>query len=118
MATVEREQGCITVRVTAGWRQSVEDARTLLGTVVSLAEGERLPILIDISRAVPLDPEVRQVYTGPEVESFRALALLVDTSPLGRVMGSFYLRVARLGTPTQLFTDEAAARPQSPRTVT
>ncbi|HVJ20350.1 MAG TPA: hypothetical protein VM686_33275 [Polyangiaceae bacterium] len=110
MATVAREQGCITVRVTAGWRQSVDDARQLLATVVSLAAGKRLPLMVDLRKAVPLDPEVRQVYTGPEVETFRALALLVDTSPFGRVMGSFYLRVARLGTPTQIFTDEAAAR--------
>src|SRR5262245_44914678 len=110
MAAVAREQGLITVRVTAGWKQTVEDARRLLSTVISLAAGERVGLLVDLRQAVPLDPDVRQVYTGPEVERFRALALLVDTSPFGRVMGSFYLRVARLGTPTQIFTDEAAAR--------
>ena len=39
----------------------------------------------------------------------QSLALLIDASPLGRMMGNVYLRIARPGVPTQLFADEAQA---------
>jgi hypothetical protein len=44
------------------------------------------------------------------VERFSALALLVEGSPFGRMMGNVYLRIARPGIPTQLFAEEAQAR--------
>jgi hypothetical protein len=43
------------------------------------------------------------------VDSFSVLALLVESSFLGRMIGNVYLRVARPGIPTQLFTDESRA---------
>jgi len=110
VAALSRDRDIVVVRVAEGFHQTMQDARTLLGAVASLAEGDRVALLIDLRKAKPLEPEVRQIYTGPEVEAYRAIGLLVETSPFGRVMGSFYLRVARLGTPTRIFTDEEAAR--------
>jgi hypothetical protein len=107
---VSREDDLIVVRVTAGHRQTIDDAHSLLRAVAALSGDRRLPLLVDLRRAVPLEAEVRHVFTGSAVERHTALALLVEISPLGRMLGSFYLRVARLGTPTQIFTDEAAAR--------
>jgi hypothetical protein len=43
------------------------------------------------------------------MSGFSALALLVEASPLGRMMGNVYFRVARPGIPLHLFTDEACA---------
>ena len=43
------------------------------------------------------------------IDGFSALALLVDATPFGRMMGNVYLRIARPGIPTQLFSDEARA---------
>jgi hypothetical protein len=37
------------------------------------------------------------------------MALLNEASPFGRIMGNVYLRIARPGIPTMLFSDEAAA---------
>jgi hypothetical protein len=107
---VSREGHLIVVRVADGWRQTIDDAHGLLDAVALLSGGQRLPVLVDIRNAVPLMPEVRQVYTGPAVERQSMLALLVETSPFGWMMGSFYLRVARLGTPTRIFTSEESAR--------
>jgi hypothetical protein len=67
-------------------------------------------LLIDIRRAQPLDAETRHHYSGQAlVDSFSALALLVEASPLGRMMGNVYLRVARPGIPTRLFVEEERA---------
>ena len=53
---------------------------------------------------------MRHYYSGRLlVESFSALGLVIESSPFGRMMGNVYLRVARPGIPTQLFTDEPSA---------
>jgi hypothetical protein len=103
--------GSVVVRIKAGVTQAIEDAQANLAAAISEAAGTRRPILIDISRAVPLDAEVRRYYSGTVlVDSFTAMALLVNATPLGRMIGNVYLRVANTSLPTRLFTDEPSAR--------
>ena len=90
--------------------QSLADAQENLALAVSETRGTRRPLLIDIRTAQPLDADARHHYSGQTlVERFSALALLVEASPFGRMFGNVYLRVARPGIPTQLFSDEARA---------
>lgn len=105
------DDGCVTVRVKARARQTIEDAQANMAAALDQAGGTRRPILVDIRLAVPLDAEVRKYYSGTVlVDSFRALALLVNASPLGRMIGNIYLRVANTMIPTRLFNDESSAR--------
>jgi hypothetical protein len=98
------------VRVRDGALQRPADARENLGVALSETKGTRRPLLVDITRCPPLAAETRHVYSGQQlVDNFTALALLVEASPLGRMMGNVYLRVARPGIPTQLFTSESSA---------
>jgi hypothetical protein len=102
--------GLLIVRIKDGARQSLADAKENLSAAVAETQGERRPLLIDISKAQPLEADARHHYTGQTlVERFSALALLIDSSPFGRMMGNVYMRVARPGIPTQLFSDEARA---------
>ena len=104
------EQGLVIVRINDGAAQSLADAEENLATAVSETRGERRPLLIDIRAAQPLDADARHHYSGQIlVERFSALALLVEASPFGRMLGNVYLRVARPGIPTQLFSDETGA---------
>ena len=104
------DQGLVVVRINDGARQSLADAQENLGLAVSQAGGTRRPLLIDIRTAQPLDADARHHYSGQAlVERFSALALLVEASPFGRMLGNVYLRVARPGIPTQLFSDEGEA---------
>lgn len=105
------EQGLLIVRVNDGAFQSLDDAKKNLAVAVSETAGTRRPLLIDIRTAKPLDADARHHYSGLTlVERFSALALLVEGSPFGRMMGNVYLRIARPGIPTQLFAEEAQAR--------
>lgn len=105
-----REDGCVEARLHPGVEQTLGDAEANLTLAVEVCGGRRRPLLVDISQCLPLEPEVRHFYTGKIlVDSFLALALLVEVTPFGRMMGNVYLRVARAGIPTQLFVDEAAA---------
>ena len=104
------EDGVVIVRIRDGARQSLADARTNLAAALFEATGRRRPLLIDIRAAQPLDADARHYYSGQKlVDNFSAIALLVDNSPFGNMMGNIYLRVARLGIPTQLFTDQSRA---------
>ena len=104
------EQGLLTVRINDGATQSLADAKENLAVAVAETGGTRRPLLIDIRRAQPLDADARHHYSGQTlVDAFSALALLVEASPFGRMMGNVYLRIAQPGIPTRLFADETAA---------
>jgi hypothetical protein len=104
------DDGLLIVRIKDGAHQSLADAKENLSLAVSETRGERRPLLIDIRSAQPLEADARHHYSGQTlVERFSALALLIESSPFGRMMGNVYLRIARPGIPTQLFSDEARA---------
>jgi hypothetical protein len=104
------ELGLVIVRIKDGAYQSLADAKVNLALAVSETRGERRPLLIDIRKAQPLEADARHHYSGQTlVERFSALALLIEGSPFGRMMGNVYLRIARPGIPTQLFSDEGRA---------
>jgi len=105
-----RPEGIVVTRIEAGIQQSLADARANMAATVEACGGRKRPLLVDISRCLPLEPEVRHFFTGEVlVESFSALALVVEATPFGRMMGNIYLRVARPGVPTRLFPSEAGA---------
>jgi hypothetical protein len=109
-ATVESRDGLLFVRIRPNVRQTVDDARANLDACVVEAGGRRAGVLLDITRAVPLDPAVRHFYTGRAVDDVcTALALVVEMNALGRILGNVYLRVARLSVPTQIFHHEKEA---------
>ena len=104
------DAGVVVVRINAGAYQSLGDAKENLAAAVSETAGRRLPLLIDIRSARPLEADARHHYSGQTlIERFSAMALLIEASPFGRIMGNVYLRIARPGIPTLLFSDEAAA---------
>ena len=103
-------EGLVVVRIHDGACQSLDDARENLAASLSATGGRRRPLLVDIRTAQPLDADARHHYSGQTlIESFTAIAMLIDGNALGRMMGNVYLRVARPGIPTQLFTDESRA---------
>ena len=104
------DDGVVSVRVRPGAQQSMTDARENLGSALALREGVRRPLLVDIRKAAPLAADVRRMYSGRNIaEAFTALALLIDTSPLGRTMGNVYFSVARLPMPMKMFAEESKA---------
>jgi hypothetical protein len=109
-ADVYMHDRCVLTRVRAGVVQTLADAQQNLATAKEACNGEKLPLIVDISRAEPLTPDVRHYYTGDRImQPFACLAVLVDTSPFSRMMGNVYLRIARPGIPTRLFTAEEEA---------
>jgi hypothetical protein len=104
------ETGVVVVRIRNGARQSMSDATENLSTAIATRGGVRRPLLVDIRKAAPLAADVRKQYSGQNIaDAFTALALLIDTSPLGRLMGNVYFSVARLPMPMRMFVEESLA---------
>ena len=105
------DDGILTVLIRDDARQQPRDARENLEAAVAETQGRRRPLLVDITRAQPLDAETRHIYSGRTlVDGFTALGLVVEASPLGLMMGNVYFRVASPGIPARLFTDDTRAR--------
>lgn len=100
----------VAVRIQPQVVQSLDDARANIEACIGAAGNQRCRLLIDIRKAEILSADVRHYYSGEKLTQwFSALAVLVEASAVGRVMGNLYLRIARPGVPTQLFVDEDAA---------
>jgi hypothetical protein len=112
-ATVEARDGLLIVRIRSGVRQTLDDARANLAACTAEWASAGLPVggvLLDLTGAVPLEPEVRHFYRGPAIHDIcTALGLVVEVSPLGRMMGNVYLRVATLQVPVRVFDREDRA---------
>lgn len=109
--------GCVIVRV-LGIEQSLEDAQDNVRVSIELAGGIRkCPLLVDITRTAPLRSAVRHYYVGGALAtSFTALGLLVEASPVGRMMGDVFFRMIEAANegrtdvgPTKVFEDEDTA---------
>lgn len=108
--------GCVIVRA-LGIQQTLEDAQQNVATAIEVAGGSRKrPLLVDITGTAPLVSEVRHYYVGGALaNNFTALGLLVEATPMGRMMGDVFFRMieaANVGRdvgPTKVFEDEAAA---------
>jgi hypothetical protein len=111
--------GAVIVRVREGISQTLEHARENVEVSIEVGGGKRQrPLLVNITRTAPLDPEARKYYAGGALaENFVALGMVVEASPLGRMMGNVFFRMmdaARLlnpsgGIPISLFADEESA---------
>jgi hypothetical protein len=102
--------GTVVVRIRPGAIQTLQDARENLAEAIAATGGQRRPLLIDIRGAQPLGADARHQYSGTALDdSFVALAMLIDGSPLSTMMGNVYLRIARPGIPARLFTEETRA---------
>ena len=100
----------VAARIQPNVVQSLDDAKSNIEACIRAAGNQRCRLMVDIRKAELLSAEVRHYYSGEQLTQwFSAMALLVEASPLGRVMGNLYMRIARPGVPTQLFVDEGGA---------
>jgi hypothetical protein len=104
-----RDDGIVHVRVFPGAHQRIADAERNLATAIEMCGDRRRPVLVDITGAEPLSHDVRRTYTGETLRAFTAIAMLVDATTFGRMIGNIYLQIASLPVPAKLFLREADA---------
>jgi len=88
---------------------TLADAKEQIEATAKIGRDERLPVLVDFSNMRSQDRECRAYFAGEETaKAVRACAILV-TSPVGRVIGSFFMGLNKPVAPTKLFTSETEA---------
>jgi hypothetical protein len=103
------DDGVLRCTVKATDRHDLEDARENVGAASEMAGGRRMPLLLDMRQARNVSREARAHYSGDEnAPNILALAMLID-SPLGVVIGNFFLKVNRPPYPLRLFRNEREA---------
>ena len=104
-----REDGILQSATLPGASQSLADAHKNTAAYARLTGGQRLPLLMDLrSVSGPLHREARESTGAEYARVVSATALLVG-SPVGRVIGTFVLRLNRPVSPIRIFTSEPEA---------
>lgn len=83
------------VRVREGVPQTLAHARENVDASIEVGGGKRLyPLVVNITKSPPLASEVCRYYVdGALASNFLALGLVVEASPLGRMMGNVFFRM-------------------------
>ena len=97
----------------ATFRQGVHvkgaDAREHIALMRELLHGRAVPVLIDMHEIASQDREARAVDAGEDAVAFTARCAIVISSPVARVIGSFFLGFNKPLYPTRLFTSREEA---------
>lgn len=102
--------GFILATMKDGVRFELDDAEEAVAAVQRLVPDRRTSVLVDMRRIQSQSREARAYFTGPEaVARLDGVALLVS-SPVSRMIATFFLRFRQQPIPTRIFDDEAPAR--------
>ncbi len=66
--------------------------------------GQRRPILVDITNLKSVSKESRGIYSSPETARFLSAAALLVGNPVSRIIGNFYLGINKTSIPVKIFT--------------
>src|SRR5262245_42901830 len=103
-------RGFVYARLDDGATMDLADAREAVAQTWRGACERRRPVLVDMTRLKGESRAARLYFVSDEaVNRYSAVAILVS-SPVSRVIGTFFLRLSEHKVPTKLFTDEAEAK--------
>jgi hypothetical protein len=103
------ERGFVRAKLDTGAQLELQDAREAVAATWRVAGERRRPVLVDMSGLAGQTREARLYFVSDEaVERYSAVAILVG-SPVSRVIGTFFLKLAEHRVPTRLFSDLAEA---------
>ena len=106
-----RGDGLIHVEISTTRSQTPADAVENLAVAASFCKEKRRGVVLDLRGTNPLLPETRKVFMDPEMgKSYKALALIVSSDKVSRLMANIYMHIARLPFPMRLCLDIEEAK--------
>lgn len=88
----------------------LEVAKSALALRLEILKGEEKLLLFDSSNLTRIDVKARKYLSQPlAYQGLKASAFIIK-SPVGAVLGNFYLRFGNFPIPTKLFRTEEVAR--------
>jgi len=109
IGAVWAHEGIAWIRYDAGARFELQHVQPMRDAIRAVVPSGKALVLSDTTQLSGVSGEARATGNDPEsVAIFGALAIL-GGSPLGRMVGNFFIRTSRPSYPTRIFTDVAAA---------
>lgn len=103
------EQGIIHTELQEGMHVTLEDAQAHIQAGLNITGGEKCPVLVDLRKIKSMERGARAFYAGSNTTRIeKAVAILIG-SPIGQVIGNFFIGLNRSSVPTRLFTSEGEA---------
>lgn len=103
------ELGILHTVMQAGMHVTLQDAEAHLATGLELTGGKKHPILVDFRKIKSMDRSARAYYAGSNTTRLETAVALIIGSPIGQMIGNFFIGLNRSDVPTRLFTSEDAA---------
>ena len=103
------EDGIVRFVYVPGTDVTLEEAKGYISAYLKLSNGKKRPILVDLKNVKSFGREARRYLSGDDAENVACACALVASSPVGRILGNFYLGISNPTLPTRLFTSEDEA---------
>jgi hypothetical protein len=87
----------------------VQDAYEIRKIFIGLAEGSKWAVLADGENYFSTTSEFRQLAASKEYTDNRLALAIVTRSMATKIIGNFFIKVNKPGSPTKLFTNETEA---------
>lgn len=102
--------GVVRGEARAGLTMVLDDAVENVAAVARLAQGARVPLLLDLrAYASSASREAREYYAGPENAKVNIAVGILIRSSVGRLIGNFFIGLNRTLFPTRLFSSPEEA---------
>lgn len=88
----------------------LDDAVENVRAVGQLANGKKVPVLVDMSFAVGATKEARAYFSQPEVGEIQSASAIVVKSLMAQMLGNFFLGLNKTTFPIKIFQTEEEAR--------
>lgn len=103
------ELGIIHTKLQEGMHVMLEDAQAHVQAGLEMTGGKKHPVLVDLRKIKSMERGARAFYAGSNTTRIeKAVAILIG-SPIGQVIGNFFIGLNRSTVPTRLFTAEEDA---------
>ncbi len=103
------ESGIMHSKYTKKTLVTEEVAITDIQTIKEMIQGNKVPLLVNMSNTTSITIKARKYYSGKESEKIISAAALVVNSPMHTVMGNFFLGLNKRQFPVKLFSSEEQA---------
>lgn len=101
--------GIVICTVNESAYMELEDGVENMKAIEKLANGKRIPALVDIHASRGASKACREYFAGEEAAKVQSACALIIKSPLSRLIGNFFIGLNKTKFPTKLFTDKAEA---------
>ena len=104
------EERIVHIHFKATEQHGLAEARVIVDTHNSLAEGTPCPVLADIQEVtIGADREARTHYVSDESARYKTGMAMVVRTPMQRMLGNLFFKINRPPYPTRLFNEEDEA---------